>query len=901
MYKLNLFTSAFELNPTHQDQAWYQARWFDPQVVDELHRNQGQRPLFLLHDGPPYANGSLHLGHFVNKSLKDALLKFKRLEGFYAPFVPGFDCHGLPVELEVEKQGHNKQDPKAFVQACRGYALAQTQRQTAEFASFGVHADWQAPYLTMAPEFEVGAARLFANLPQRSQRLRPVHWCAQCGSSLAEAEVEHRTKASPSVDVLFEVVSGATDGTDGAEPPRYLQVWTTTPYTLPANQAVGFHPRLRYVEVPSGQEGVPRTLVRVRREEDPSELADVALEGMLVRSPWSGALVPLLSADYVTSAGTGLVHLAPAFGVDDFRVCEQHRAAGVLGLEVSSWVSEQGCFEGAGQLPPHAHALAGMTMKEATACVMQTLRERGLVLRETSVQHEYPHCWRHKTPLFFRASAQWLLELDELSGQALSALEAVQFFPEGGRERLSSMLRTRQSWCVSRQRLWGTPLVASPEDEQALDAVAEHGLSAWHVGGPRQTLDVWFDSGVTHELVLQRRFGRAADVYLEGTDQHRGWFQSSLLTSVALRGRAPFKQVFTHGFVVDEHGKKYSKSSGNYVPLETLFKKHSPDVLRVWALSQDCTRDLKMSELSLKQAEQRLRRLRNTMRFCLQNLADFRPDEAAHQLDALQNAFLGQLHALKSAVRGHAERYEFAPLTASVTQFCESVSAEYFPAWKDTLYCEAPGSALRRQVQAVLWHLAQFLVRVLVPLAPFAAEDAAKELSALVGEGRDGRTTSPVLLTWAGCVLPEVVSPLPPEAFEELQALRGALHRRLEAHRDGRVDWEGLQGVKQLAQVNLGLDVAKMPPAWPRDAKGQALLAQYLGCAQVELVSLETPVQEPLTRSLVAKSASSWACACCRRHKPAGSLLSSLCDRCELVQGGEQERADGQPKQEALA
>lgn len=870
MYKLNLFESSFELNPTHQDKTSYQARWRSPQVVNELHREQGARELFLLHDGPPYANGSLHLGHFVNKSLKDALLKFKRLEGFYAPFVPGFDCHGLPVELEVEKLGHDKSDPQRFVQACQAYALAQTQAQTAEFASFGVHADWQAPYMTMSPAFEADAARLFASLPQRSKRLRPVHWCAQCGSSLAEAEVEHRVKSSASVEVLFELTGGLERvGRKGA---CFLQVWTTTPYTLPANQAVGFNPGLRYVEVSAPtQEDPARTLVRVRQAQDPQSSPDVDLQDVRVRSPWSGETVPVLAADYVTSAGTGLVHLAPAFGVDDFRVCERHRATGVPGLEVTSWVNDQGVFESAG-LPSHAQSLAAMSLKEASAHVMQTLRAQGLVLHETTVQHEYPHCWRHKTPLFFRASAQWFLELHELSGQAQAALEQVRFVPESGRERLGAMLRTRQSWCVSRQRLWGTPLVETQDDAQALTAVHAQGLSAWHAQGARQTLDVWFDSGVTHELVLRRRFGRTADLYLEGTDQHRGWFQSSLLTSVALHGCAPFREVLTHGFVVDEHGKKYAKSSGNYVPLQALFKKHSPDVLRVWALSQDYSRDLRMSEVSLKQAEQRLRRLRNTMRFCLQNLSDFQPGLYEPRPDVLQRACVGQLQAVQTDLRAYAQRYEFAPLLAALCQFCEALSAEYFTAWKDTLYCEAAASPARWQVQWVLWLLAKFLVRALTPLAPFAAEDMALSLGALVGEGRNGQTDSAVLLTWAGCEeLPVAQAPM-----RGLQALRSNLHRRLEAHRDGRSAWEGLEGVKQLSQVRVQLPAQELPEGWPNTPAGLALLAQYLGCAEVELAQeLRAPRASPVK---------ALSCACCRRHCLPTVAQGSLCPRCEQVQ-----------------
>ena len=829
MYKLNLFKHDFPLASTHSDKATYLALWNSAPVVQHLHRDGGSKPLYLLHDGPPYANGDLHLGHAVNKALKDAVVKVKRLQGHFAPFVPGFDCHGLPVELEVEKRGHKKDDPTAFVAACRAYAQSQVELQTGQFKSLGVAADWEQPYRTMDRAFEAGAARYFTKLPGVAKRLRPVHWCPACASSLAEAEVEYKTKAGDSLVVLFELVGREN---------TFLAVWTTTVFTLPANKGVAFNPTLSYVAAEEGG----RTVVRLRRAGD-EEFPDVDLANARVVSPYTRAEVPVVPADYVTSAGTGLVHLAPAFGTDDFRVGEAH------GLAVEQYLDERGCFT--------AGRLAGMTLSQARAHVLEEVADQ--VLSLGSLEHEYPHCWRHKCPVFFRASEEWFVELAETGAVAARALDEVQFVPASGRERLSSMLRSRTSWCVSRNRLWGTPLVdgANPDDVRLAARVQEEGVEAWQSKGPRRTLDVWFDSGVTHALVMRERFGRTADVYLEGTDQHRGWFQSSLLTAAALGEPAPYKQVVTHGMVVDGKGEKYSKSSKNFEPLDKLLSLMSPDVLRLWTLQQDFTKELKFSPQSVALAKERFRKLRNTMRFCLQNLLDFDWSEPAleEEVDLVQVALLRQLgHDFVTAADG----FDFAGAVQHLVRYAEAVSSDYFPVVKDTLYCDRPHAARRRQAQQVLGLVLRTMVRLLTPVMSFSAEEAYQHLRELCPQ----ETKESVLeLALAEVVLPGSAEAEPAllARYDEALALKASLHQWAEANRS--------DSLKGAAQVEVSLAASQ----------GQRLGGLFS-------VLLAADVHAEGTTEPLFRQTGKLACACCRRHEASVSGAGGLCDRCDEVQ-----------------
>ena len=842
-YSLNLFKSSFELAQTHADKSAYLDLWSAPDTVAALHRDAGGRPLFLFHDGPPYANGAAHLGHFLNKSLKDALVKFRRLDGYFAPFVPGFDCHGLPVELEVEKLGNSKADPVAFVRACREYALGQVANQTAEFRTFGVAADWEQPYRTLDPEFEAGAAELFMRLPGVSKRLRPVHWCPDCGSSLAEAEVEYKSRQADSLVVLFPLEGLAGEKVDD---PVFLEVWTTTPYTLPANKAVAFHSGTDYVLVTEDSNTGPRRLVRARQEGDVPDLQELKLEGRWAKSPYTGERVPVLPADFVTSAGKGLVHMAPSFGLDDFRVCEAH------GLSVDRFVDDHGHFV--------QGEMAGMNLKEAAAHVLE--RVAPLVYRLDKLQHDYPHCWRHKRPLFFKASEEWFLDLSEVGERAVEALDAVQFVPEAGRDRLASMLSARTSWCLSRNRLWGTPLVDpdSPDDQALAARVETEGVEAWQSQGPRRTLDVWFDSGATHELVLKRRFGRTADVYLEGSDQHRGWFQSSLLTAVGAGGPAPFKTVLTHGFVVDEHGRKYSKSSGNYMPLGEMFERYSPDVLRLWALQQDFTKELKLSPASLAATVDRYRKLRNTLRFCLQNLGDFdhQPVPLVLSLHRLQ---VLDMQELVATVRDAGARYDFAAATAALLQYAETVSSDYFTVVKDALYCDAVNSPRRRQAQYVLSLVLDTMVRLLVPVLPYTSE----EVFQLVREPMGLHEATSLLLTLEGSRLPAVLDAAPLRAWlAPMAALKREVNHFVEANRS--------KDLKGRAQLDLVLTV----PADVMGSRQHEELRDYFGCAGLAVV-------QGVDYGVAASLTTLGLCPRCRQHHE--TVEGGLCERCDSVEG----------------
>jgi isoleucyl-tRNA synthetase len=839
MHKLNLFKHELPLTTTHADKAEYLRLWSSTLVVDGLHRTQGARPLFLLHDGPPYANGSLHLGHAVNKGLKDSVVKFKRLQGYFAPYVPGFDCHGLPVELEVERLGHGKDDPPAFVAACRSYAHSQVELQTAQFRDLGVAADWDQPYLTMTPGFEAGAAKMFQALAGAVRRLRPVHWCPACASSLAEAEVEYKTKVGDSLVVLFPV-AGQED--------LFLDVWTTTPYTLPANKAVAYNPALSYVATADGR----RTRVRLRQASD-EQLPDFDLAGLTVVSPYTRCEVPVLPADFVSRAGTGLVHMAPAFGTDDFRICEPY------GLAVEQYLDEHGCFVTAG--------MEGMDLAQARAHVLE--RVAPLVVSVSTLEHEYPHCWRHKTPVFFRASQEWFLDLAETRQRAQQALADVEFVPSSGRERLTSMLEGRGSWCVSRNRLWGTPLVdpANPDDLRLAARVASEGVEAWQSEGPRRTLDVWFDSGVTHQLVLMQRYGRRADVYLEGSDQHRGWFQSSLLTCAAAGAGAPYKQVVTHGFVVDGAGQKFSKSSKNYQPLDQMLRTLSPDVLRLWTLQQDFTRELKFSVQALALTKERFRKLRNTMRFCLQNLQDFdwKAQPLSHPLDRVQAALLRKLGG---DVCQASDRYDFSAAVSHLLRYAESASSDYFPAVKDSLYCDRPDAPRRRQVQHVLGLLVRTLVRLLTPVLPYSCEEVFQYLRAAGAEQAD----SVLLATLADVRLPPAQDEAASLALYDVAVeVKAALHRWVEANRDG---W-----LKGAAQVEVTLS--------PTAANRLGDFVDVFGAADVRHDAASAD------DAGVSFRPTAWlACSCCRRHEASVPDNAGLCGRCVAVQEAGAEALD---------
>ena len=738
------------------------------------------RPSFVLTDGPPYANGAIHLGHAVNKILKDIIVKSRTLDGYDAPYVPGWDCHGLPIEMQVEKthgRVGQKVDAKSFRAACREYAAKQVDAQRSDFKRLGVLGDWDHPYLTMMPRFEAEQLRAFSLIIQNGhvyKGYKPVHWCLNCRSALAEAEVEYEDKTSPSIYVRLPVVDSADlarrfgieptasdeSPANGHETPASLAIWTTTPWTLPANRAVAVHPQFDYglIEVDLGA-GSERLVIA-------SELIDAvmnslgvtvwhliavlkgaALEHMMLRHPLYDRLVPVVLGDHVTlDAGTGAVHTAPGHGLDDYIVGRRY------GLEIENPVG------GDGRFLPTTPLFAGEQVFDANAHVIKVLHENGRLLKDEPYHHSYPHCWRHKTPVIFRATPQWFISMEQagLRKAALEAISHVDWMPGWGEQRISSMIASRPDWCVSRQRTWGVPIPLfvnkvsgelHPRTAELIEEVAKRveqgGIDAWfdldasQLLGPdagqyekaTDVMDVWFDSGVVHHCVAQIRpeITVPSDLYLEGSDQHRGWFHSSLLTSVAMHGRAPYRGVLTHGFTVDEKGRKMSKSIGNTLVPQKLTNTLGADVVRLWVAATDYANEMSVSDEILKRMADSYRRMRNTLRFLLGNLHGFDPARqpvAFDDLVAIDQWAIGKAFALQNDVVTAYRNYEFHDIYQKIHNFCVvELGGFYLDIIKDRLYTTGASSAPRRSAQTAMHHVAQAMVRWLAPILSFTAEE----------------------------------------------------------------------------------------------------------------------------------------------------------------------------------
>lgn len=727
------------------------------------------RQKYILHDGPPYANGDIHIGHAVNKILKDIIVKSRSLDGFDAVYVPGWDCHGLPIEHKVEQSLGKAGDAisaKAFRAACRAFASEQVAGQSQDFQRLGVLGDWENPYLTMAPRTEAAILRALGNTVRRGHLKRgykPVHWCADCGSALAEAEVEYEDYVSPAVDVRFKAIDGealarqcgAVSGDFGSVPVSVV-IWTTTPWTIPANQAVALNPELDYVLV-SVNHGEEYLLLAEALHEAALSRYGIEhygivgrcvgqmLEGLMLAHPFLDRHVPIILGDHVTTeAGSGAVHTAPAHGADDF-VAGQRYA-----LPLQSSIDDAGRFtEG---------EFAGQTVFAANKPIIERLKAANALLQHEPYHHSYPHCWRHKTPILFRATPQWFLNLEAgaTREKTLAALSSVDWFPEWGEERMAAMVRHRPEWCISRQRNWGVPIALfidrqtgepHPDTDALIEAVAQRmesdGIDAWFDLDPAELLgdeadqyekvtdilDVWFDSGTTHAAVLRERDDLAwpADLYLEGSDQYRGWFQSSLLTSMMINGEPPYRAVLTHGFTVDEHGRKMSKSRGNVVAPQKVMNALGADILRLWVASSDYSGEIAVSDDILKRTADSYRRLRNTARFLLANLAGFDPatDAVPHeQLLPLDRWVLDRAHQLQAQIRADSARYDFHQLYQRVHHFCVlDLGGFYLDVIKDRQYTTQADSLARRSAQTALWHIAEALVRWLMPVLSFTADE----------------------------------------------------------------------------------------------------------------------------------------------------------------------------------
>ncbi|HEY9199905.1 MAG TPA: isoleucine--tRNA ligase, partial [Gammaproteobacteria bacterium] len=716
------------------------AHW-DAIGLYRLMRESGAgRPRFVLHDGPPYANGEIHIGHAVNKILKDIIVKSRTLSGFDAPYVPGWDCHGLPIELNVEKKvgkAGRKVDHATFRKACRDYAAEQVTRQKADFIRLGVSGDWDHPYLTMDFKFEADIIRALGRIAANghlTKGFKPVHWCTDCGSALAEAEVEYEDKTSPAIDVRFAVLDEAallarchaTEGGEG-KGPLSVVIWTTTPWTLPANRAVALHPELDYVLVQiEGAQGPERLLLAdalYRQALQRYGIGDYRvignckgadLENLKLQHPFYAREVPIIVGDHVTTeTGTGAVHTAPGHGQEDYVVGQRY------GIEVDNPVGGDGCFL------PDTELFAGEHVLKANDHVIEVLKTHGALVHEEKIRHSYPHCWRHKTPIIFRATPQWFIGMEHngLRADALKAIQAVRWMPDWGQARIEGMVEKRPDWCISRQRTWGVPIALfvhkhtgklHPDTSRLIEEIAlsveRKGIDAWfemdatdllgveaaEYDKVTDTLDVWFDSGVTHFCVLDQRaqLGRPADLYLEGSDQHRGWFQSSLMASVAMTGAAPYRSVLTHGFTVDAKGQKMSKSKGNVVAPQKVVNSLGADILRLWVAATDYRSEMTVSDEILKRTADAYRRLRNTARFLLANLNGLDPVEHAlppERMLMLDRWAVERARQLQDDIRRAYDNYEFHLIYQRVHNFCAvDLGSFYLDVIKDRQYtCKA--------------------------------------------------------------------------------------------------------------------------------------------------------------------------------------------------------------------
>jgi isoleucyl-tRNA synthetase len=753
--------------------AWEQAGMYAQSL--ESRRN---RPVFHLHDGPPFANGDAHMGHALNMTLKDIVLKSKTMSGFQVPFVPGWDCHGLPIEHKVmkelgEEDGGKLSNPLEIRRRCAEYARKYIGLQRGQFKRLGVFGDWENPYLTMDPAYEAEILRLFAALVEKGlvyQALRPVYWSTGCQTALAEAEVDYASRKDPAIFVQFPLVEGFAERL-GLRGKASLLIWTTTPWTLPANLAVAASSRLEYVAVE--RDGAWIVAARELLGSLPGLSAEARaaaqalpaglLDQVEYRHPFLERTGKVHFADFVSAdAGTGLVHIAPGHGTDDYQLGKR------VGLEPFSPVDDRGCLTGECGVPE----LAGQYVFKANPLVIRILRDKGCLWAEQEYEHDYPHCWRSKTPIVFRSVTQWFIRVDAFRQEALDAIERVDWVPAWGKNRIRGAVESRPDWCISRQRTWGVPIPVFYEaDGKALldpaairsfaTLVETEGTDAWFrmdseelaaaLGLPaglakgHDTLDVWIDSGSSHAAVVRKRLSFPADLYLEGSDQHRGWFQSSLLTSVAATGEAPFKQVLTNGFVVDLDGKKLSKSNGYQKPADllSLVDKFGADILRLWVASQDYRDDVPFSEEIFKRVADTYRSVRNTLRILLANTADFDPAADAvpvEKLDEIDLYILSRLQDVVAQCRKAYGAYEFHQVYQVLNRFCAvDLSALYIDATKDRLYCDGLRDLRRRSTQTVMREVLETLCKLAAPITPYTAEEAWQYAGAKAGEPVEGR------------------------------------------------------------------------------------------------------------------------------------------------------------------
>ena len=793
------------------------AQWEEMGLYQKLREHTAGRPKFILHDGPPYANGDIHIGHAVNKILKDIIIKSQTLGGYDAPYIPGWDCHGLPIELNVEKKMGKagvKVDAQTFRNGCRDYAKKQVNGQKEDFKRLGVMGDWDNPYLTMDFDFEANIIRTLSKIVEQGhlhKGSKPVHWCTDCGSALAEAEVEYEDKTSPAIDVRFkslnkQAVADVFGYSSELTKDINIVIWTTTPWTLPANQAVAIHADFDYVLVETPDEllilaeDLYQSALQRYSIEDFSILGrckGVALENQSLQHPFYDRQVPIILADHVTAdSGTGAVHTAPGHGQEDYIVGLKYD------LEIDNPVGPNGCFVSDTPL------FAGQHVFKANPLVIEVLEEHKALLHHEPLFHSYPHCWRHKTPIIFRATPQWFISMDQngLRDLATEAARKTVWLPDWGKARIEGMLENRPDWCVSRQRTWGVPIAVFVHNEtqelhpntkelmeQVAQRVAKKGIDDWFELETTEllsaedaknytkvvdTLDVWFDSGVTHACVIDQRdeLSFPADLYLEGSDQHRGWFQSSLLTSVAVNKVAPYKEVLTHGFVVDAHGKKMSKSKGNVVAPQKIMKTLGADILRLWVSSTDYTGEITVSDEILKRTADAYRRIRNTARFMLANMDGFDPLTNAIDVEnmlPLDRWITVKAEYLQQEIIAAYEQYDFHIVYQKVHNFCAmDLGAFYLDVIKDRQYTTQENSLARRSAQTALYHIIEAMSRWIAPILTFTAEEL---WTFIPGE----RTESLFFQTWYEFPA-EIKDEMDDDYWQQILKLRVACSKEME-------------------------------------------------------------------------------------------------------------------------
>lgn len=904
-------------------------KWDEINIYGKL-REQGKgKKKFILLDGPPYANGHIHVGHAVNKILKDVVVKSKTMNGFDAPFVPGWDCHGLPIELNVEKK-HGKPGRKIsaaeFRAACREYAMSQVELQRKDFIRLGVTGDWFHPYLTMDFKYEADIIRSLSKVVKNKhvqKGYKPVYWCLDCASALSEAEVEYADKTSSSIDVRFTVVDSSDlyaliPNIKAGKGDVSIPIWTTTPWSLPGNQAVALNPLLDYVLVQCDDreqfivaEALLPAVIEKYKIENHHILGRVIgekLAGLKLAHPFFDKQVPVILGEHVTvESGTGAVHTAPAHGPDDFIMGKQYH------LSLDNPVGDDGCYTS------NTPIFAGQHVSKVDSQIIEELIAHGKLIHQGTLRHSYPHCWRHKTPVIYRATPQWFINMEQnrLREHSMNAIERVEWVPGWGKSRIAGMIENRPDWCISRQRTWGVPLALfihketgelHPQIIELMEIVAKHvekhGIDAWYTLETKDilgqdadqytktidVLDVWFDSGVAHECVLKQRPELAfpADIYLEGSDQHRGWFQSSLLTSVAINETEPYREVLTHGFTVDGQGRKMSKSIGNVIAPDEVIKTLGADILRLWVASVDYRTEIAVSNEILTRTSETYRRIRNTARFFLANLHDFDPEKnllKPEEMLSLDRWAVDQARILQQEILEAFDTYQFHVIVQKLHHFCVvDMGGFYLDVIKDRQYTMAKDSVGRRSAQTALYHIAHAFVRWMAPIMSFTTEEIWQYLP--------GKRTESVLLTnWY-----DQLAALPAEEFmnqaywEKVRAVRDAVNKEIENQRNAGKLGSALEAEVTLycgAQIKELLDLLEDELRFVLITSYAKVIAEHSG--PVDVVMTEVP-----GLSLKIEPTKQPKCERCwhrRSDLNANKEYPGLCGRCvENVAGPGEER-----------